>query len=131
MNCPNCKAAAAEGAKDCPACGIVFEKWARRQAEKDLEAYARRESGLPEPGAAGAAPAGPAAPPAAPSRALRALKWAGGALLLWLILPASLLRVVGLAPKTKALSFTATDLSGQKMRLDRRASCRERVSSPV
>jgi hypothetical protein len=32
MVCPSCSAPAAEGAGDCVSCGVIFEKWRRRQA---------------------------------------------------------------------------------------------------
>ena len=32
MPCPNCAAPAADGALDCASCGLVFEKWRRKQA---------------------------------------------------------------------------------------------------
>jgi hypothetical protein len=44
MKCPNCGIERVAGASDCASCGIFFEKWAKRQAENDLEAPARKES---------------------------------------------------------------------------------------
>lgn len=110
MDCPNCKAERAEGAVDCPACGIVFEKWSRRQAERDLQAFARREAGLPE------APAPPPLPASQAPKWRRGLTWAAGAFVLYLLVPVSCMRAVGLA-QTHADSFTAPDLAGQKIRL--------------
>lgn len=34
MKCPNCSAQAADGASECPKCGIVFAKWNELQARK-------------------------------------------------------------------------------------------------
>lgn len=36
MTCPNCSAAAPEGATDCAACGVVFEKWLRKASLEKL-----------------------------------------------------------------------------------------------
>ncbi len=35
MNCPNCAAPHEEGVLECAGCGIVFDKWAKRQAERE------------------------------------------------------------------------------------------------
>ncbi|MBI4345806.1 MAG: hypothetical protein HY553_03060, partial [Elusimicrobia bacterium] len=34
MQCPNCSAASDDGAVECAACGVVFEKWLRKQAAR-------------------------------------------------------------------------------------------------
>ena len=60
MKCPNCGAERVVGAPDCAACGIVFEKWAKRQAEKELAPLARQESAATDawPSSGSAAPNG-------------------------------------------------------------------------
>ncbi|MDX6770203.1 MAG: hypothetical protein SF051_11780 [Elusimicrobiota bacterium] len=42
--CPSCKAAAAPDAKECLACGCVFEKWHAKQARGAMADYAAKES---------------------------------------------------------------------------------------
>jgi len=58
MDCPNCRAAAPDGAAECPACGVVFAKWkeraARAAAEKVLAAEEERRLAA-DPAAAAAA----------------------------------------------------------------------------
>ena len=48
MNCPNCGAAAADGAADCAACGLVFAKWKALEERKlTAEVRALAETDLP------------------------------------------------------------------------------------
>lgn len=67
MNCPSCAKPVADGATDCPACGIVFAKWEQRRA-RELEA-AREEKSR----ALAALEAGAAAAPAVDPRMGRAI----------------------------------------------------------
>ncbi|MBI5883549.1 MAG: zinc ribbon domain-containing protein [Elusimicrobia bacterium] len=61
--CPNCKAEQPEGATECPQCGIVYVKFLKRQAEKNLDAMAQAEtaqaaSAAPSASTAAGAPGG-------------------------------------------------------------------------
>src|SRR5271170_2936397 len=64
MECPNCRAAAPDGAADCPACGLIFAKWAERSARERAERLAAAAALLNSP-----APEAPARSPGAPDGA--------------------------------------------------------------
>ncbi|MBI4425561.1 MAG: hypothetical protein HY554_17650, partial [Elusimicrobia bacterium] len=76
MPCPNCGAAAAEGAEECASCGVVFEKWRRREALEKLRVSEPVAGGFPPP-----AQAPRAVSPAALAGALGLLAAAGAAAL--------------------------------------------------
>lgn len=52
MTCPNCSASNLEGSTECGSCGLVFEKWRRKQEA----AQASRAPEAPDPGAAAPKP---------------------------------------------------------------------------
>lgn len=80
MNCPNCAAPHEEAVLECAGCGIVFDKWAKRQAEREQGAA---PEGLP---VSDARPVGPVLAVIAVAAAAAAGYWllvpaSGGALL--------------------------------------------------
>jgi len=48
MKCPSCAAAAADGAAECPACGVIFAKFEeRRRREREAAAAALAQASAP------------------------------------------------------------------------------------
>ncbi len=59
MECPSCGKTAPAGAAECPACGVVFAKWEKREKDRDEERKREEAAALAALESPAAAPADP------------------------------------------------------------------------
>lgn len=71
MKCPSCGREAAEGAADCGNCGIIFSKWAAREAQRQGQPPAGPDASVADAAGASSVPTAPV-PPTVPKKSILA-----------------------------------------------------------